>query len=379
MNNSKLAGWLTILSTRLKLLTLKYNVCYLAEGRFLRLAKNGQLVSTVELEAQSGPFVILARRYYHEFSKTYPIRSKKDLAEILQLEYQDQVAIHLLRVNDQQGIDVQSYVLKSDAVALLNKPCVIVPESWLITATQEDDAITLVEHQVGSYFTFRFQNNFGSVLKTSLCHDMATVRFIHGLPENVKGTTVTQSELPGLLANAFVRSRLSILAGLTYLPTAFLQRLQWKPWLAAGTVLMLVYLSLASWFIGWQQQQYAAKIATLGPEVDVLLQSQSDIERLSAELTDTGTKASTFKPFYPVWSILLTLIESGIEVRDFSMDGGEYNISGQAERATEVLSALIAMPGVKSAEFSAPTRRDLAKDQFSIRFSLQSAGVTDAK
>lgn len=320
--------------------------------------------------------VVLSRQLYREFSKDYPVNSKADLTAVLANEFIGKQVFHLSVALPEQGFRVTSYEVLPAALAQLQRYCLLLPESWLIQQAASQDQLVQITQSWGRYFVFRHGNRAGSQLTSALCADAESVLHVQGLPEDLPIRLCTEAESRALLWHSLSQQFSVQLWHFGCAGQGQKKVLPWR-WLATSAATVLIaYFAAAALFIDYQQRQTEAEVAAMGPEVQQLLDQQNEAETLKSQLTELSAQLNTVQPIFPLWQIVEQLLSQHIQVRSLQVNMRKVEISGLAERATDVLQMLKNTPGVTQVEFSAPTRRDQGLDLFSI--SLQLQGLTTA-
>jgi len=315
--------------------------------------------------------VVLSRQFYREFSKDYPVSSKADLAAVLANEFIGKQVFHLSQPLPEQGFRVTSYEVLPAALQQLQRYCLLLPESWLIQQAATKDQLLQISQHWGRYFVFRHGNRAGSQLTSALCADTESVLHIQGLPEDLPVRLCDEPQSRELLWHGLTQQFSAQLWQFGCAGQGQAKTLPWR-WLATGAAaVLIVYFAAAALFIDYQQRQTEAEVAAMGPEVQQLLDQQNDAETLKSQLTELSAQLTTVQPIFPLWQMVEQLLSQHIQVRSLQVNMRKVEISGLAERATDVLQMLKNTPGVTQVEFSAPTRRDQGLDLFSISLQLQ--------
>ena len=150
--------------------------------------------------------------------------------------------------------------------------------------------------------------------------------------------------------------------------------LAWRPLglvVAAG---LAAYLVLGSAYLSLAQTLREHELKSLGPEVATLLDSQRQVEKLSAEQHAVAKVLSDRHPTYPLWRIAARAWQKGASIAGLALIDGRVTLRGTAPVATDVLGVLAADPGVVEARFAAPVRQSNGREEFVITLRLTGTG-----
>lgn len=315
---------------------------------------------------------VLGREHYRERRKSYPVRGWRDLDRVLRLELAGAPPTLTLvgpLVDDRR--EVTLYELGPEALERTGRTAWLVPESLALSLTLPPQRVATVERDGLRYFLAASgvsQVAGGAVLNA-------------GLFAIAVGVDV--SEEPIALSREDIAGRL--LGGLKKLPAAAWLRLlsptlrtdlgiAWRPLATVTAVAFVGYLGLASMYLSLTESLRQRELASLGPDVAMLLETQRTVERLALEQQGLATVLDERVAAYPVWRVVAQAWQKGAALNGLALADGRLTLRGSAPVATDVLAALAAEAGVEDARFAAPVRQTGRGEQFVITLSFADGG-----
>ena len=298
--------------------------------------------------------VVLGREHYLERRRRYPIHSQRDLDAVLKQELAHAApTLTIVGEPEQDKREVAFYELRPGVLEKVGRAVWLVPESAILSRTLPKGRVASVDRDAFRYFlasTGASQPAGGTVASAEL---FAMATGLDGV------------ERPIMLDREQAAERIA--AGLRTLsprvwlrlrrPAASAQaKVNWRAVATAAGIGLVAYLALASGYLLFTTHSREAKLATLGPEVESLLDAQREVDALAAQREGVQKVLAGRADTYELWRIVGIAWSKGaslnaVELRDF-----ELTLRGSAASATEVLAALDAAPGVDGARFSAPVR-----------------------
>jgi hypothetical protein len=109
-----------------------------------------------------------------------------------------------------------------------------------------------------------------------------------------------------------------------------------------------------------------SQIQQLDDGVDLLLQKQRDIDRMSTEYQSLYRLVDGRVVTYSAWDYVKPIWDSGGLFSGLSVRPGAIVVRGSAKSATEVLEKIASMKSTKAAKFDSPVRDDMGRQSFSI-------------
>jgi hypothetical protein len=314
--------------------------------------------------------VVVGREHYVERRRSYPVTDWRDLSRVLALELAstpDTLAHIGPTVEDRR--DVTFYDFQPGALARAGRTAWVLPESLLVARSMRPGQIATVERAGFRYLVAATGESAparGAIASAEM--------FANAIGE-------PSGEFVGPWNEAALRDRMR--ASLRTLPSgAWLRFLRltlrpewpiaWRPLLLAGGVAVLGYFLLVSAYLQGTLQLRERQLDALGPEISTLLKTQTEVEKLTAERQAVAKLLAGREPTQEIWRLAGVAWGKGAQIAQVRFTDGKVAIQGNAATATDVLAALAAQPGVKDARFTAPVRREGAREEFVISLVLTS-------
>jgi hypothetical protein len=372
---------------------------YYTQGQLYRFVygEQGQGPELQPAEQKFKPqIVILGRDQYQEQLLSYPIDNNTALAKLLKLQYSQPDSRYLVvsRAEGHSQVNLWQYQ------ANLPSARVFIPETYLLSQTLERNQILVqdpVHEQGKTLFVASQHKGCVSALKNTLVS--GPLLFSAALGINVQHTLYSKdTECAGRLITGLMACPTLQLGTFITLTKGSAQGVSFKTLGLPVVVLLSLYLSLTSAWLGWQQQSLRAQVAAEKSQLRQALSLQDDFNRQQDKLA----KLEAF--FHQQQSrslVLLTLAgvieDAQIDVLRF--DDGRFIILGKTNpvprdseaeaniaeiadsnedqpaekpiyRATEFLEKLISLPNVTDARFDAAVRRSNNYENFTVSFVL---------
>ena len=318
---------------------------------------------------------VLGREHYMERRKTYPVRGWRDLTRVLDLELAAAPpTLALIGRLAQDRREVTLYELAPTALEQAGRSVFLVPESLLVAATLPAQRVATVDRDGLRYFVAASgvsQVAGGAVVNARLFAIAA------GMDEENPAL-----ELDGAQVNSRLTQGLRKLAPQAWLrlvsPSLQLDLgLAWRPLGALAGAGLLAYLLFASAYLSLGQSLRQGELEDLGPEVNSLIETHREVERLGTEQAGLAQVLGERQVTYPVWGILSGAWAKGASFNGLTLTDGRLTLRGSAPSATSVLEALAADKAVKEARFGAPVRQLGDREQFVITLTLDGGSGHD--
>ncbi len=331
--------------------------------------------------------LIIARKHYKEFVKYYPVTNLKELKQVLAEEYSDTTGVfHLIGNETDNQRQVCSFVIDAQVFELFPAAIAFIPETVLLwTIMQSDQGIVEVQHS-SPYFLYCKGALPVSQLKLQLCPDLYSFILNNGLPEGLADKQISATSHISLLVQALAKTPVSDWKHVFFrAPKIRTLNFDLKQLAIVAVALGMTYMLLSSAYLSLMLSHQEQKLASLGADVEVLLQLQEKLERTQNEfVTIEESRAQQFYSAH-LWQVVLgmKLADSSVKIQAMSSQSNIHIVRGTASRATTVLTTLQASGLIQSARFDAPVRREGNKELFVIALELKQdpvvAGVPDAK
>ena len=341
------------------------------------------LITTSSLTKSRKLILIVARQYYFESVKDYPINNTRDLKRVIESESVispfEGMTSHKIEKLDSGFHRVTRWVIRRSVLDSLEaSPWLLIPETACIRVKLGDQPTVI--------------NRLGGSVIIAETHEGIVSSVVK---DHLDGESSQRSNLPPALTNdgspqKFLDEMTTVKALLVGLrrvlfssPTRFLvwskSNLQFDyPWsksLVATAVIFAIYLSfssaslvIASWWIDKRLNDVAEAANDV---VDV----RRKIKTATAALADLEGANKKIIPSWAVWDLLLDLKEEDVSFTIIKKDGDDIMLYGSAPRASDVLKRVSFDERVALAEYAAPIRKQRGRETFIISVKFDSSNV----
>lgn len=317
--------------------------------------------------------IVVGREHYSERRKDYPIRSSRDLAQVLRHELSGiPGTIALIGREMDGGREVTFFELQKDVVGRLGRSLLWVPESFLVAARLRSGTVAVVDRDGFRYF---LSDTGVSLPAGGAISDEARFALAIGLDEDCTKTTVNRDGVNGLIWDSLSSIRLSRWRQIVRPAIKLAPPIQWPRMAISAAVIVCAYMLASSAYLGAVEKRRLAELDALGPDLEMLLQMRSTISELMVQQHALAEVLNGKVYSYDLWKIVAAVWANGALIKDVSLSGEELTIKGIAPNATDVLAAVDEAWAASGARFTAPVRRDSSGgDSFSITLTLTGHG-----
>ncbi|WP_281556603.1 hypothetical protein [Thalassomonas sp. RHCl1] len=341
---------------------------YYSQGNLYRLTYNNGEVSfsPAEENAPAPLILVVAREYYQEQVKSYPVEEKKAIDGLLRLEYaRGPVKYHITDIaNGSSHVNIWQF--SPD----LPKAKLIIPESFLLNLLLSNQEVLVNESNNQCLFVAKANQAVVSSLSGALIIDVERFCTSAGIALPQQTYQINQEQLPERLltglASCHLNKLLSFVNNFSVRDNTSLVKGFALPALLTGSL----YLFISSLWLLWQnndlqqqvqhQQEDVMQAVTLRDEFSQDLQQ---LELLGNFLTSKASKAA-------VWLIVAEIYEEA-EITALRYSNGRFILLGKTSKATNFLAKLADNPLVENAKFDLPVRKTKKSDHFTISFMLK--------
>jgi hypothetical protein len=316
--------------------------------------------------------VVLGREHYLERRKSYPVRSWRDLHRVLREELSGAPpTLTLIGPVIEDRREVTFFELLPGRLERAGRAVWLVPESVPLALTLPAQQVAVVRRDGLSYFLADsgVSQIAGGAVVTPALFAMAA-----GLDPDRAALELDRNQASARLWAGLRRLGLAAWLRLLTPAMSFDLGLAWRPLAPVAGAGLVGYLLLASGYLSFTETLRQRELAALGPEVDSLLRTQHEVERLSLEQGGLARVLRDRQPSYPVWRVAAQAWQHGASLEAVSLVDGSVTLRGTAAAATEILAALAADPGVSDARFGAPVRQLGGREEFVITLKLTGKG-----
>jgi hypothetical protein len=345
------------------------NKFYLNEKQELSLRVIGESEKTPLL-------MIIARQFYHEMAKTYPISNKVELTKLLKLEFANDSSTkhHIWQTKAEKATGEQALVNIWQFSTALPHFAIQLPESLFFALGDNQGKVLSVVNSCLSQtdkqlFVARKNHLIHSTISNSLINNSQRFLMSSGISASLAVHNVTLDTFGAELAEGF-NSKLAPL-----IPHFIVKRKNSNQLQQVKTAsitffgVFTAYMLISSGYLMAKQYYLQEELAQQVEVVNKALSDQKNFDNnvqryrvLQTFLKDQGNSVQ-------FWLIATKLFEHA-QFSNFRITNGRYVLRGTAEKATDLLVKLSEFSVVHDAKFDFPTRNVKGLDRFVIGFKL---------
>tara|TARA_R110002167_G_scaffold366448_1_gene597398 strand:- start:20676 stop:21755 length:1080 start_codon:yes stop_codon:yes gene_type:complete len=313
--------------------------------------------------------VIVARNCYHEKSETYPIDNKRELNNLLRLEYaqSDNSLYYIWGMNNGQN-EVNIWQFNDDVPATFLR----LPETFLFSKVLIQNQIIEIKPQHSikdSVYISRNGKLIYSANKSDIIDSPQRFSLSVGCARVESDFIIQPKQFTQTLASALMKQSPGALTNFIKLPRA---KSRFK--LLANIILPLFitvssYLALSSAYLSYKHNDLQEKLANQSEEISLALKEQDVFEQYFArygELTKFFASQGNVSPF---WFIIADVFPQ-VHFSNIRFVDNRYVLKGSTDNAVGLLEKISKDRRVKGAQFDYPTTKNRNKDVFVISFIL---------
>jgi len=358
-------------------LFLKKTLCKLARyynGKIYRfeLIDNTLTLTLDEATENKSLILIIAREFYKEQAKIYPIDNKAELSKLLALQYPSDNNYHSYIWGSDNG---QSQVNIWQFEQALPSANIYMPETLLLAlSANEQEVLTIVddvnENNRGNLFIGRLGEVIHSLRSTAVVNTPQRFIMSTGLANRADNVLkISSDNLATQLARGTKKLSFSLFSVFFKRPKKSdnLQLLK-KVTIPFFTVLF-IYLALTSGYLVVKKYNLAQELANNSAEVSQALSLQQKLDDMQLRHSAFKSFLATQRNYSPLWLILVDIFPHA-EFSNIQTSNERIVLRGSAKKATQVLQLLSDDVRILDAKFDFPTRKNRGRDVFVISFKL---------
>lgn len=361
-------------------------IVYFGESkRFLRFDAAKAGLHEVPANTDKIRVALIGKQHYTELKKEYPIQNKRELKQILQLEYPtDEHAMSFFTIGDfSEGMrSVTIWKMKFDVNEALGMTSgLVIPEGALINqAIPEKSILTLKfdEEKIEHWF-YRDQNSLPhSGAKRGLIQSAERFLASVGIAETVESKQYAWSDYVDFLQEKLPLFLLQASSSFFYTHSSAIPDYASfvKPFSLIATVVLGGYLSLSSAYLVLRNSSAEEEAIRLSQEAKSVFQLREQAKSQLAQLDELAMLSEGISASSLIWKEIGSLMKQGVEFQSISfLPDGRYIIRGNADSATSVLSVFSGNDVYQGAKFYSATQRRKERDYFSITTQLASQSM----
>jgi len=335
--------------------------------------------------------LIVARPFYSEQARSYPIENKKELKKLLALEAdasssgEDLVFHHWPsnKTHDDKGNsqsqinlwqfskEVPSAFLRLPETLLLALSCNKNQVLALNTKTEGDTEDNEHNNEKAELFVTRSNSSIYSLTKTSVINSVQ--RFAMSV-----GVAQSKSQTTAIIAKQGLATQLALGCKVLTLPliASFIQkpkvadRLQLLKNTAIPLLLVLaVYLAGSSAYLVYKENSLQQQLANQSSDVSAALNQQVNVDQQLSRYQALQGFVATQRNTADLWLVMSKLLPQA-QFTNVRIAAGRYVLRGKTKKATDLLELLSVNQAVKGAKFDFPVRKSRGQESFVISFEL---------
>ncbi|MDX2369999.1 MAG: hypothetical protein QNK36_16615 [Colwellia sp.] len=345
------------------------NKFYLDEHQQLSLRK------TVEGEKQP-LLMIIARQYYHEMAKTYPVSNKAELTKLLKLEFTNNPATKhyiwqnktLKTTGEQTSVNIWQFSLELPHFSIQ------LPESLLFSLGGNQERVVCVESKQMAenneqLFVAQKQSLIHSALSNKLINNSQRFLMSSGISANLPVHNVSTGTFGAELAMGFTGKLAPLIPHFIMKNKNTNQLKQLKIASVTFISVFFVYLLISSAYLMSKNYYLQQELNQQVDVVNTALDEQKSFDNYVQRYRTLQTFLKGQGNSTPFWLIMTSLFEDA-QFSNFRMTNGRYVLRGTAPKATDLLVKLSKFSIVSDAKFDFPTRNIKGLDRFVIGFTI---------
>jgi len=341
-------------------------------GQMYRFILDDEQKLTLQLVKQdnfSALILIVARQYYHEQAKTYPIENKTELKKLLALEFSDNENSYYHLWGYKEGtsqVNIWQYNLQVPS-ALLK-----LPETLLFALTAKENQVIEInnrEHKKQSLFVGRSGDLIYSIIKNSVINSSQRFAMSVGIGKTQQDRIVAVNDTAEQLASGIKQLSLPIISGFIQAPKVE-NRLQLLKNIALPFFIVLgFYFAASSAFLTYKHHSLQQRLASKSSEVSAALEQQQVFDQQLRRYSQLQAFLINQKVSAPLWLVMADLFPQA-KFTNIRIANNRFALRGSTEKAIDLLELISNMPQIVDAKFDFPTRKSRNQEVFVISFTL---------
>lgn len=351
------------------------------DKQFLRFDANvGGLIEDETPNGNHARIALIGKQHYTEIKKSYPIQSKRELKQILMLEYPtSDLSFCFFTINDfQDGArKVTVWQMKIDLQSELGMNAgVIIPEGALINEALKDKSMLALHFEASNieHWFYRDQNGqHYSGAKQGLIQSAERFLASVGIAETIDSKQLSwkqyiqflQAHLPSFLLQSgsrFVYTHTSAHPDFS----TFV-----KPFSIITVSILASYLAVSSAYLAARNAWAEEEASALSKQARSVFMLRNQTKEKLAQLDEIALISDSSAASSVIWKDIGKLMQEGVEIQSIAfLPDGRYILRGNADSATSVLSVFNRSGTYTEAKFYSATQRRKERDHFSISTKL---------
>jgi len=320
-------------------------------------------------QRKSNKLLIVARAFYQEQAKEYPIENKSELKKLLALEFGEniQCCYHIWDREYNNSCKVNIWNFNVD----LPNAFITLPESLLYALSVPNEQSIEVQGTKDNcaLYVDRMDNVVHSALATAMINSSQRFAMSVGLTASQKVIQVNENNIAQQLAQGIKQVSLPIISSFIKKPKIE-NRLQLITNIAFPIVTVLsLYLVVSSLYLQVKHSNLQQQLLSHSDGVTAALARQTKVDQEQVRYLALQELLTPMQAKSPLWLVLADLFPQA-KFTNVRLENNRFILRGSTEKAIVFLELLSKHSQVSNAKFDFPTRKSRKRDFFVISFTL---------
>jgi len=308
--------------------------------------------------------MIVARQYYQEINRSYPLDNKSEVRKLINLEFECQRFLSKIIKSENGKTSVNIWMINAEVPHAL----FLIPESYLYSSLIAIDTVFQINSSPKQFITTR-NGVLHSQIANGLISTTSDFTTSIGAPSTLKEVNIKNSGVAELFINAFNTISLDSILTFFVAPKIEITKNALSTAIIPAFCVGMFYLLASSVFVYAKKAYLEEGIQTQRSDVNKVLDVNDSVEQKLAQYRAI-TKFLASKPnTETLWFVMPDVFDNAT-ITQFEFSQGRFVLYGEAERATTLLSTLNANKYVNEAHFDNPVRTNRGKEIFVVSFTI---------
>jgi len=312
---------------------------------------------------KKGLFTIVSRKFYSEYTKTYPIKDKSELNKILRIERSAMPNSYFEIKTSSDTSFVHWCRLDVDS----SKMFIIWPETMLMAKRLETNSIGkfLSESNLWLYIK---NGVLQSTYQTNLIDNRAKLSLSLGIPENIQESEFNYYDYEGnFLKTSYQLSFFEVFKMFNIKKINFLDTL--KSFISPIVIALILYLLASSAYVIYKKEKLIESNKVLSSNLTQIMSAQNELEEKALEYDGIVNSIDNHTVLSWLWFVMGDITDIA-KLSNIQYKNDRVIFRGEASKATEVLQIISDNVRTKDAKFDRATSKGKNKERFVISFLL---------
>ena len=306
--------------------------------------------------------LILARQHYFETQRNYPVRTRRELAAVLELDrpelspWPDAILLYHIASAQPGKMAVNIWCLRPQLLAQHRlTPWLILPEGLLHALASAEPLQQLPGNPAPWYLHRDKQGLLTSQSASGLYHAPATFCELMGAaPEQLHTRSPAQRERQ--LHHGLTRLHPAQLRGLWVARGVLPEPRRLARLATIGAVMVGLYLAVGSYTLHSQASHLQQQVATLRSSLDQQMQQEHHLQDMAERYHSLATPLQQSAVSWRLLSLLAEVLDGPQQFERLQLSGQRVELRATVPSASGLLSRLGERPEVREAHFAGPVQ-----------------------